>query len=175
MPPVRDYDPKTFPVAHVTWDDAFAYAKWLSKETGEKYRLPSEAEWEYAASGGAETPYWWGFEFVKNKAHCFRCGTGLRERSPTNVGRFDPNGVGIHDTAGNVAEWVRDCYHDNYQGAPDDGDVWEGGDCRYRVVRGGAFDSPPPSIRRTKRAKAKSTSGYDTVGIRLARDLLSKD
>ncbi|MEE9552515.1 MAG: SUMF1/EgtB/PvdO family nonheme iron enzyme [Gammaproteobacteria bacterium] len=158
------------PVIFVSWDDAYNYTKWLSKQTGKKYRLASESEWEYAASGGTNTPFWWGFKEEAGKAHCFGCGTGFDPRKPAKIGTFKPNQFGLHDTAGNVAEWVYDCWHDNYKDAPSDNEVWEGGDCSYRGARGGSFISPPQSIRRMKRDKFKSDSAYDHVGIRILRD-----
>jgi formylglycine-generating enzyme required for sulfatase activity len=164
-------DKETHPVLFVSWDDAYAYSQWLSRETGQRYRLPSEAEWEYGASSGATTPFWWGFDVGRNHAHCFDCDTGLNPRQPTAVGRFEPNPFGIHDTAGNVFEWVHDCYHATYKGAPTDGSVWEGGDCSNRVARGGAYTSTAKSIRSAKRNKFKSQGRYDSVGIRVVRDL----
>jgi len=163
-------DKATFPVFFVTWDDAFYYTKWLSEQTGHKYRLPSEAEWEYAAGAGKTTPFWWGFEEEPNRGHCFGCGTSFDPRKPTKVGSFGPNPFGVHDTAGNVAEWVADCWHETYNGAPTDGGVWEGGDCVYRIARGGAFSSPPESIRHAKRDRYKSDQTYDHIGIRLVRE-----
>ena len=163
-------DRDTHPVIFVTWDDAYYYAKWLSGQTGKKYRLPTEAEWEYAAGTGKTSPFWWGFNEEPGKAHCFGCGTGLDPRKPTKVGSFAPNPFGVYDTAGNVAEWVHDCWHDDYKNAPNTAEPWEGGDCAYRVVRGGAYSSPPQSIRHAKRDKYKSDSAYDHIGIRLARD-----
>lgn len=171
VPDNRSMDKKTHPVVLVSWDDAYNYARWLSQQTGQSYRLPSEAEWEYAAAAGATTPYWWGYEMKDDAAHCFDCKTGLDPRKPTRVGRFEPNPFGLHDTAGNVHEWVHDCYHDSYDGAPSDGSVWEGGDCTYRVARGGAYDSPSGSLRTTKRTRLRGANGYDSVGIRLVRDL----
>ena len=162
---------ETHPVIYVSWDDAFYYAKWMSEQTGKKYRIPSEAEWEFAARGGTDTTYWWGFDLGRNQAHCFGCETGLDPRKPTGIGRFKPNAYGLFDTAGNLMEWVYDCYHPTYVSAPTDGGVWEGGDCSSRVARGGAFSSPAPSIRPAKRQKLRSTVTYDSVGIRLARDL----
>lgn len=161
---------KTHPVVYVKWDDAFYYAKWLSRQTGEDYRLPSEAEWEYAAGAGKTTPFWWGFEEKPGMAHCFGCGTGLDPRKPTKVGSFDPNPFGLHDMTGNVAEWVQDCWHDDYKGAPGDGSVWEGGECSYRVVRGGAYSTPMLSVRHAKRDKYKADAKYDFIGIRLVRE-----
>ena len=164
-------DRETHPVVFVKWDDAYYYTKWLSEQTGKKYRLLSESEWEYAASGGKKTPFWWGYDEEPNRAHCFGCETGLDPRKPSKIGSFDANPFGLHDTAGNVSEWVSDCWHGNYEAAPDNNETWEGGDCTYRAVRGGAYISPAQSIRSAKRDKLKSDAGYDHVGIRIAREL----
>jgi len=160
----------TSPVVFIKWDDTYNYAKWLSEQTGHKYRVPSEAEWEYAASGGQDTPFWWGYEEKPGMAHCFTCGSQFDPRKPAKVGKFPPNQFGVYDTAGNVAEWVYDCWHETYDDAPTDGSVWEGGDCSQRDARGGSYISPQQSVRITKRDKFKSDSGYDHIGIRLARD-----
>ena len=162
---------ETHPVLFVTWDDAYNYAQWLAQQTGEPYRLPSESEWEYAAGAGETTPFWWGFDVGENRAHCFDCRTGLNPRQPTSIGRFAANPLGLYDTAGNVLEWVHDCYHPNYENAPNDGGVWEGGDCAFRVARGGAYSSTSKSLRSAKRSKWRSTSGYDSIGFRVAKDL----
>lgn len=164
-------DKATHPVIFVTWDDAFYYARWLSEQTGERYSLPAESQWEYAAGAGSRATFFWGYEAEANRAHCFGCGTGLDPRKPTAVGSFEPNKFGVYDTAGNVAEWVRDCWHDNYDGAPATGEVWEGGECAVRVVRGGSYSSPPQSIRHAKRDKFKSDSVYDNIGIRVVREI----
>ena len=164
-------DKETHPVLFVNWDDAYNYTQWLGEQTGESYRLPSEAEWEYAASGGTDTMYWWGPNIGKNRAHCFDCKTGLNPREPTSIGRFEASPFGLYDTAGNVQEWVHDCYHPNYQGAPSNGGIWVGGDCTFRVARGGAYNSTSKSLRAEKRSKWRSTSGYDTVGFRVVKDL----
>lgn len=160
----------TSPVVLVKWDDVFNYAKWLSEQTGHKYRLPSEAEWEYAASGGKDTPFWWGYEEKPGMAHCFTCGSQLDPRKPAKIGKFQPNPFGLFDTTGNVSEWVYDCWHETYVDAPTDGGIWEGGDCSRRVARGGSYISPQQSVRIAKRDKFKADAGYDHVGIRLARD-----
>ena len=162
-------DKETHPVIYVSWDDAFYYTRWLSEQTGEEYNLASEAQWEYAAGTATRSSFWWGYNEEPNRAHCFGCGSGLDPRKPTKIGSFGPNKFGIHDTAGNVAEWARDCWHDNYDGAPTRADAWEGGDCSYRVVRGGSYSSPPTSIRHAKRDKFKSDSTYDHIGIRVVR------
>jgi formylglycine-generating enzyme required for sulfatase activity/serine/threonine protein phosphatase PrpC len=163
-------DKKTYPVINVKWDDAYRYAKWLSQQTGKKYHLPSESEWEYAASGGKASTFWWGFDEKPGMAHCFSCGDDLNARLPTRVGSFAPNPFGVYDTAGNAAEWTQDCWHKDYNGAPSDGSVWKGGDCSYRVVRGGSYGSPAASIRHSKRDKFKADSRYDFIGIRVVRD-----
>jgi formylglycine-generating enzyme required for sulfatase activity/serine/threonine protein phosphatase PrpC len=163
-------DKNKHPVTFVSWDDALAYTQWLSSQTGKKYRLPTEAQWEYAALGDTASRYWWGRELGSGRAHCFNCDTGLNPRSPTSVGRFPANLFGLHDTAGNVAEWVRDCWHPNYQDAPTDGSVWEGGDCSHRIARGGSFLNTGKSIRPKARSKWKSQRGYDSVGFRVVRE-----
>ena len=170
VPDSLGMDKKTHPVFFVSWDDALAYATWLSSQTGKKYRLPTEAQWEYAALADTSTRYWWGRELGSGRAHCFNCDTGLNPRAPTSVARFPANLFGLHDTAGNVAEWVRDCWHPNYQDAPTDGGVWEGGDCSYRVVRGGSFLNTGKSIRARARAKRKSQKVFDSVGFRVVRE-----
>lgn len=170
MPSLTGLDPDSTPIVYVSWDDANAYALWLSRETGEKYRLPSEAQWEYAARAGTDTAYWWGFELGENRAHCFDCKSGLNPRQPTRTGRFEPNAFGLHDTAGNVSEWTRDCYHKNYNGAPGDATAWEGGDCGVRVVRGGSYANTGKSLRSAARGKRPAQQGNDETGIRLVRD-----
>jgi formylglycine-generating enzyme required for sulfatase activity len=157
------------PVFNVSWEDATAYAEWLSRETGKRYRLPSEAEWEYMASAGSIGPYWWGYDAPTGRAHCFQCNPGLPSRAPTTIGSFESNRFGIHDTVGNVAEWVQDCFHPNYRDAPADGSVWTGGDCSVRVVRGGHYSTPQPTSQ--KRERLPISRGYAEVGFRVARDL----
>ncbi len=161
---------KGYPVASVTWDEAVAYTRWLSQQTGHKYRLPSEAEWEYAASAGTVTLYWWGSEGGKHQAYCHDCGLDLGPRQPTHVGQFKPNQFGLYDTAGNVMEWVQDCYHPTYDGAPTDGSAWESGNCSLRVARGGAYSSASSSLRTRKRDRYQKEQRYDNVGFRVVRE-----
>lgn len=164
-------DKKLIPVNGVSWDDAHAYTRWLSVQTGKRYRLPSEAQWEHAASGGVANAYWWGPTAGEGRAHCKDCKTGLDPRRATRIGRFEANPFTLFDTAGNVAEWVHDCWHPNYRDAPEDGSVWEGGDCTLRVVRGGSFSSPSGAIRTQARAHQSASEGVSSVGFRVARDL----
>ena len=169
MPKTDNLDASKYPVFFVSWNDALAYTQWLSQNSGHDYRLPTEAQWEYAARAGTASNYWWGRNLGENNAHCIACETGLDPRAPTRIGHFKPNPYGLFDTAGNVQEWVYDCYHDNYHGAPTDGTVFEGGDCKVRVVRGGAFSSGPKGLRATSRDKLSASSGNDGVGIRVVR------
>ena len=171
LPDSSGWDRKIHPVNNVSWNDALAYTKWLSKQTGKKYRLLSEAEWEYAARAGTRTSFWWGTSPGSSNAHCFDCKSDYNTSKPAKVGTYKANPFGLYDTAGNLFEWVHDCYHRNYNEAPTDGSVWEGGDCEVRIVRGGAFRSPANSMRVENRDKFRSNKGQYNVGLRVARDL----
>lgn len=126
------------PVINVTWKDAVAYADWLSKKSGKKIRLPTEAEWEYAARAGKSSPYWWGHSPGVNLANCSDCLT-VKPTGTMPVGSFQPNPFGLHDMNGNVYEFVADDWHENYTGAPTDGSAWLDGDTKNRVSRGGCW------------------------------------
>lgn len=171
LPDSSGWDRKNHPVTDISWDDALAYTKWLSKQTGKIYRLLSESEWEYAARAGTTSSFWWGTSAGSSNAHCFDCKSDYNTSKPAKVGTYKPNQFGLYDTAGNLFEWVHDCYHRNYKDAPTDGSVWEGGDCNVRVVRGGAFRSPASSMRVENREKFPSNRGQYNVGIRVAREL----
>jgi formylglycine-generating enzyme required for sulfatase activity len=113
------------PVENVSWDDIQEFLKRLNADnSGKPYRLPTEAEWEYAAPAGPTTPYWWGKEIGQGNANCEGCGSRWDNKETAPVGSFKPNPFGLYDTAGNVWEWVQDCWHDGYQGAPADGSEW---------------------------------------------------
>jgi len=170
-PKDNGWDRKTHPVVDVAWDDALAYTRWLSKQTGKSYRLLSESEWEYVARAGTTRSFWWGSKAGTGNAHCFDCKSDFSTSKPAKVGTYKPNPFGLYDTAGNVFEWVHDCYHRNYNNAPADGSVWEGGDCDVRITRGGAYRSPANSMRVENRDKFKSNKGQYNVGFRVARDL----
>ena len=169
LPPNRPPDANVYPVVSVTWHDALAFTRWLSRETGLRYRLPSEAEWEYAAAAGTTTPYWWGFKVGAEEAYCHGCGNHL-PRAPGAIGRFKANPYGLFDSAGNVLEWVQDCYFPAYEGASADGAPRETDRCEDRVARGGGFGTPTRSLRTTKRFRFAAAERYDDVGIRVARD-----
>ena len=170
-PKNNGWDVKNHPVVDVTWDGAHAYTRWLSKQTGKRYRLLSESEWEYVARAGTTRSFWWGTKQGTGNAHCFDCKSDYSTSKPAKIGTYKPNSFGLYDTAGNVFEWVHDCYHRNYEDAPNDGSVWEGGDCDVRVVRGGAYRSPASSMRVENRENFKSDKGQYNVGFRVARDL----
>lgn len=159
------------PVVDVSWKDATAYTLWLSAQTGRSYRLPTEAEWEYAAGGGEASFFWWGYALGENRASCFDCGSRWDGVSTAPVGSFPANPHALHDTAGNVLEWVADCYHENYQGAPLNGSAWQERDCTQRVARGGAYNKPGDSLHTTRRFHFQPTSRLPILGFRVARDL----
>jgi formylglycine-generating enzyme required for sulfatase activity len=157
------------PVLDVSWDDARAYAAWLSRQTGQRYRLPTEAEWEYAARAGTTSAYWWGSTGEGAPAVCFNCGSA-RDRRPAPVGSFPPNPFGLHDTAGNALEWVADCYRPNYNAAPADGRAVDEPGCPKRVARGGSYRSPVASLRSDRRQAFPPDTRSPHLGFRVARD-----
>ena len=158
------------PVINVSWDDAKAFVAWISQKTGKKYRLPTEAEWEYAARAGTTSPFWWGPAAGADHANCEDCGAKpLRQSTPT--GTFRPNGFGLYDTSGNAAEWVEDCWNENYRGAPTDGSAWTTGQCGERVLRGGSFASKSTFVRSPSRFRYDEDVRYYANGFRVARDL----
>ena len=179
----RDYPPENDwawgrglrPVIGVNWQDAQTYVAWLSRKTGNRYRLPSESEWEYAARAGTETAYSWGDEIGVNRANCRGCGgqwdSNAGSYGTAPVGSFGANAWGLHDMHGNVGEWTRDCWNGNYQGAPADGSAWESGDCRERVLRGGSWTSVRSLLRAASRYGRPTGYSEGFVGFRVARTL----
>ena len=167
----------TRPVISVSQEDAKAYAVWLSKQTGKRYRLPSEAEWEYAARAGTTTRYSWGDDIGRNRAHCNGCGSEWDRKQTAPVGSFAANSFGLYDMHGNVWEWVADCWHDNYEGAPTDGRAWTtGGDESLAVLRGGDWGSAPSGLRSANRYGDGPSYRGDvngSKGFRLVQDLNS--
>ena len=160
------------PVVNVSWVDAQEYVRWLSGETGEGYRLLSESEWEYMARAGTETRYHWGDAVGRNRANCDGCGSRWDNRQTSPVGSFSANGFGLHDVHGNVWEWVEDCWHESYQGAPTDGRAWTSErDCSRRVLRGGSWFDYPWFVRSAIRGGNPSGSRFNVVGFRVARTL----
>jgi formylglycine-generating enzyme required for sulfatase activity len=162
----------TDPIITVSWDDVEQYVTWFKRMTGRPYRLLSEAEWEYAARAGTTTAYSWGDEIGKNNANCKGCGSHWDRRRIAPVGSFAPNQFGLYDMHGNVWEWVEDCLHTNYEGAPEDGSAWiSQGDCSFRGARGGSWYHSPEVLRAAYRGKNASSSRDDGIGFRVARTL----
>ena len=157
------------PVMAVSWDDARDYASWLSQETGQSYRLPSEAEWEYACRAGTTTRHSWGDDEPTTERANFDQKVG----KTTEVGSYPANPWGLYDMHGNVGEWVEDVWHSSYKGAPSDGRAWTtGDDSLFRMVRGGSWLSLPRDLRSAARDYSSGT--YDRVstwGFRVARTL----
>ena len=159
------------PVTNVSWEDAVAYTEWLSSQTGERYRLPTEAEWEYAARAGSTTKYSWGNEIGQNRANCGGCGSQWDGEKTAPVGSFSPNAWGLHDLHGNLWEWVQDCWNGSYQGAPADGSAWTRGDCERRVLRGGSWLNSPGGLRAAFRFWYTTGIPVNFFGFRVARTL----
>ncbi len=161
------------PVINVSFHDAHAYARWLVNKTGKKYRLPTEAEWEFAARASTTTAYWWGDVIGQANAVCNDCGSQWDAQQTAPVGSFKSNPFGVYDTAGNVWEWTQDCWHDDYTGAPTDGSAWlgmNGGDCTRQVVRGGSWNYNPLLLRSADRFRYNSDLSNFDSGFRVARD-----
>ena len=158
------------PVINVSWEDAKAYVEWLSRETGEEYRLLSEAEWEYVARAGTRTRYWWGDKIGLKRASCSGCWDRWGGRQTAPVGSFSANAFGLYDVHGNVNEWVEDCWNESYRGAPRDGSAWESGDCSRRMLRGGHWSSLPGSLRSAVRGP-RTILWFNDPGFRVARTL----
>jgi formylglycine-generating enzyme required for sulfatase activity len=161
------------PAMDVSWDNAQHYAAWLSKMTGQHYRLLTEAEYEYAARAGTETAYPWGNDVGKNNANCNACGSQWDNNADAPVGSFAPNQFGLYDMVGNVWEWTQDCYHPSYDGAPADGSEWTA-DCpddHVRVERGGGKNSYAQFIRSAVRAGVTADTRRASLGFRVARML----
>ncbi len=174
LPDDKEWGRSNRPVINVSWDDAKAYAEWLSVQTGKTYRLLSEAEWEYVARAKTETMFWWGSDIGESRANCSECGSAWDGLQTAPVGSFVPNAFGLYDTAGNVWEWVEDCWHDTYENAPEDGSAWleaNGGQCTLRVVRGGSWFNDPEDLRSAYRFNGSRDYGDNDIGFRLAQDL----
>jgi len=162
---------KNHPVVCVSWQDVRGYADWLTRQTGHCYRLPSEAEWEYAARGMTQTQFWWGNQMRRDSANCITCGGDWAGRGTAPVGSFPANAFQLRDTAGNVFEWVADCYRQDYRGAPADGTAWESEQdaCDQRILRGGAWLMGSDAMRSAYRQPLKPSERSALVGVRLVR------
>ena len=174
------------PVMNVSWKDAKAYVEWLSGKTGKGYRLLSEAEWEYVARGGTTTSRYWGASEAGQCEYANGADGSAKERysdwvtascrdrsvHTAEVGSYRANGFGLHDVLGNVWEWVEDCWHGDYEGAPSEGEAWTSGEeCGKRVLRGGSWSSGPRSLRSALRNWNSAGNRLNSYGFRIARTL----
>jgi formylglycine-generating enzyme required for sulfatase activity len=183
-----DAEPPRWPAVCLDWKDAEAYIAWINKKaraarpalaarkTG-PYRLPSEAEWEYAARAGTATARWWGDGVGSGNANCNGCGSKWDNRLLAPVDSFAANPFGLYGMLGNAWEWTADCWHPSYVGAPADGSAWMGDTCAQHVIRGGAWNNLPIFVRAAARVGAGANGAardydYSTLaGFRPARDL----
>ena len=160
------------PVINVSWKDITEqFIPWLNKVTGKRYRLPTEAEWEYAARAGSETKYSWGNSIGRNKANCDGCGSRWDDSKTAPVASFAANAFGLYDMHGNVWEWTQYCWNGSYRGAPSDGSAWLSGNCSRRVLRGGSWRNYPIILRSASRSYDTTGNRYNSGGFRLARTL----
>ena len=170
---------------HASWNNARQYVGMLSRLTGAQYRLLSSAEWEYMARAGSQTKYTWGDDIGKGRAHCRQCGVDFEKHTFEAEGRFPnwaapvasfaPNAFGIYDVHGNLWEFVQDCWHETYEGAPRDGRPWmqaDGGDCTKAVIRGGGGEGAPSGLRSAVRDWMRRDIARPEIGFRVARDLV---
>lgn len=174
LPDDRGWGRGSRPVINVSWEDALAYTRWLSKATGQHYRLPSESEWEYLARAGTSSDFWWGDRDATGMANCKRgCDSnyaGLFSARTAPVGSFSANPFKLHDTAGNVAEWVLDCFQNHYVGAPNDSSPVLREDCSLRTVRGGSANDNFRSLYSHARQGAAASQRDAMIGFRVVRE-----
>ena len=184
-PSPADFEPPRWPAVCLDWKDAEAYIAWLNKlarserpELASKpgpYRLPTEAEWEYAARGGTATPRWWGTEIGHGNANCNGCGSPYDYNTLADVDSFASNPFGLYGMLGNAWQWTADCWHPSYIGAPSNGSAWTSSACDKHVIRGGAWNNLPAFVRSAARSGASVDGGeYDyssLAGFRVARNL----
>lgn len=184
---IGDLTGENFPVVHISFEDAMAYVQWLSKKTNKTYRLPSESEWEFALRANSESIYPWGKKLLEVKQGNL---SGTADKMPNNrkwgnaipnyadgywglapVKQYTAEGLGTFDMQGNVAEWVADCWHDNYRRAPANGEAWINPGCTQRVVRGSSWLSASDQSRSSFRSSSKSTTSNSLIGFRVVRQL----
>ena len=159
------------PVMNVLIGDIGEYVTWINKKTGARYRLPSEAEWEYAARAGTNSGYWWGDEMRPGAANCRKCGSKWSGVKSAPIGSFEPNPWGLFDMHGNVLEIVTDCWNKSHKNAPADGSSRKDGDCKSRVIKSGAWYYLPKVSRSASRARNDIRIFSYFIGFRLLREL----
>ncbi len=156
------------PITNVSWSDAKQFVAWLAGATRKPYRLPSEAEWEYAARAGTQTKYWWGDQYQLGMANCKNCTDIAVADQPATVGSSKPNPFGLYDMGGGVDQWVEDCWHKNYQAAPANGSAWVEGECASHVIRSGSWKNDAQYVRPSNRDSYDTNVRYPTHGFRVA-------
>lgn len=158
------------PVTNVSYNDiTLQFIPWLNRNSSKHFRLPSEAEWEYAARAGSTTKYSWGNSIGNYQANCKGCGSQWDISKTAPVKSFSANAFGLHDMHGNVFEWTQDCWNDSYNGAPSNGSAWLSEDCDRRVLRGGSWSNVPHSLRSANRSWNVGTSRNSSYGFRLVQ------
>ena len=163
---------RTLPVEMVSWDDAQLFVQKLNQKTGKKYRLPSEAEWEYAARAGSTTTYPSGNFTRSDNSHAeLRVYAWFGTNATKPVGLKEPNQFGLYDMIGNVWEWTQDCWNQSYWDAPTDGSAWMSGKCGLRVLRGGSWSDVPSLFRSAYRYTYPTSVLHFNLGFRVVRDL----
>jgi len=155
------------PAINISWDDANAFAQWMSDELKLNVSLPTEAQWEYFARAGTTSRFWTGNTLPKNSANCGECGSEFDNRMTAPVGTFEPNAWGLYDTAGNVAEWTLDDWQPGYDGVPDDVSARQNSSTGEKVYRGGAWDYPLKGLESATRDWGKRSDAYNTIGFRM--------
>ncbi|MCV2402688.1 SUMF1/EgtB/PvdO family nonheme iron enzyme [Marinomonas sp. C2222] len=169
LPPDNGWGRGQRPVINVSWYDAKAYTAWLSEQTQQEYRLPTEIEWEYSARADSNTAFWYGNDVKAGYSVCDNCGSQWDGISTAPVGSQTSNPLGLFDMHGNVAEWVEDCYHDSYQGAPTQNQVWLSSQCDTRVLRGGSWFDISRVGRSATRYRAEPNLKASNWGFRIVR------
>jgi formylglycine-generating enzyme required for sulfatase activity/class 3 adenylate cyclase len=159
------------PVTNLSWTDTQQFVEWLSRVMQKPFRLPSEAEWEYAARGGTGTKFWWGDQFQAGMANCKGCNEPHDAKQPLKVGSFKPNPFGLYDMGGGVNQWVADCWLKNYQGSASDGSPWVDNECLSHVIRSGSWKNDLSYVRPSSRDHYDTGVRYPTHGFRVAHSL----
>ncbi|MBI3675297.1 MAG: formylglycine-generating enzyme family protein [Proteobacteria bacterium] len=180
-----EFEPPRWPAVCLDWHDAEAFVAWLNTQVRKEhpalgnrdgpYRLPSEAEWEYAARAGTTTARWWGEDIGSGHANCNGCGSTWDNHLLNDVSGFPPNPFGLYGMLGTAWQWTADCWHPSYVDAPTDSRVWQSKNCTKHVIRGGSWDNVPIFVRSAARSASVANGGeYDyssLAGFRVARDL----
>ena len=174
MPDDHNWGQGRRPVININWQESHTFTQWLSDKTGYRYRLPSEAEWEYAARAGTTTIYWWGDEVGENLGNCRDCKSQWSKKETAPVGSFTPNPFGLYDVHGNVWEMTQDCWNETHTGAPNDGAARHDGDCTYRTMRSGSWYYFSKNSRSSWRFRNDARIKSYGVGFRILREIPPK-